>query len=216
VSFLGTPTPYRRAMLSRLHKAGIPLAIYGRHWRDNKPVVPDSGLEKTMSDIRNYAFARVRHEGFAGVAAPIRARLHRAPSVESADDVLGSLAHGAIDAAAMTPLFRNSEVNIGFTRMSGLEVSRHAVNQVKLRDFEVPLAGGFYLVEEAPDHAELYDIGREIVTWTSPEELVDRTHYYLAHPSERERIAAAGQQRAARDHTWEKRFRGLFERLGLK
>jgi hypothetical protein len=199
-----------------VHQAGLPLAIYGRHWRDNKTVVPDSGLEKTMSDIRNYAFARVRHEGFAGVAAPLRARLHRPSGVEAADDALGDLAHGAIDDAAMMSLFRNAEINIGFTRMSGLEVTRHPVNQVKLRDFEVPLAGGFYLVEEAPDHAELYDIGREIVTWKSPEELVDKTRYFLAHPTERERIAAAGQQRATRDHTWEKRFRGLFDRLGLK
>ena len=217
VSFLGTPTPYRRAMLSRLHEAGLPLAIYGRYWRDNKTVVPDSGLEKTLSDIRNYAFARVRHEGFAGVAAPIRARLHRSPGVESVDDVLGNLAHGAIDDAAMTSLFRNSEVNIGFTRMSGLEcrpVPREPGEAARFRS----AARRRILIssKKRSDHAELYDIGREIVTWTSTEELVDKTRYYLAHPSERERIAAAGQQRAARDHTWEKRFTGLFERLGLK
>jgi len=214
ISFLGAPTPWRRFALTKVKDAGLPVAIYGRHWLDNKTVMPEGGLEKTLSDIRSYAFARVRHEGFAGIAAPIRARLHRGSPAEAPADTLGDVSYGALDDAAMNGLFAHSSVNIGFTRMSGIEGP--AVNQVKLRDFEVPLAGGFYLVEEAPDHAELYDIGREIVTWKTPDELIDKARYYLAHESERKEIAAAGHRRAQRDHTWEKRFAGLFDRLGLK
>jgi hypothetical protein len=215
VTFLGAPTRYRRFVLSKVQDAGLPLAIYGRHWLDNKTVVPEGGLEKTLSDIRSYAFARVRHEGFAGISAPIRARLQRSSPSEAPSDRLGAGAHGALDDASMNALFANSRVNIGFTRMNGID-DTPAINQVKLRDFEVPLAGGFYLVEEAPDHAELYDIGREIVTWKTPEELIEKARYYLAHDSERKQIAEAGHRRAERDHIWEKRFQGLFDLLKLK
>src|SRR5262249_41029699 len=122
---------------------------------------------------------------------------------------------GALADSRLASLFRNSEINLGFTRMLGLESGSRGNNQVKLRDFEVPLAGGFYLVEEAPDHRELFDVGHEIVTWQSTEELIDKSRYYLAHESERREIAAAGRRRALRDHTWAKRFGDLFHTLGV-
>jgi spore maturation protein CgeB len=45
--------------------------------------------------------------------------------------------------------------------------------------------------------------------------LIDKSRYYLAHESERRAIAEAGQRRALRDHTWAKRFDGLFRILGI-
>jgi spore maturation protein CgeB len=134
----------------------------------------------------------------------------------SSDGVSKEAQCGALADSSLASLFRNSEINLGFTRMRGLESGRVGNNQVKLRDFEVPLAGGFYLVEEAPEHGELFDVGHEIVTWRSTDELIDKTRYYLAHESERRAIAAAGQLRARRDHTWRKRFSSLFCVLGAR
>ena len=77
------------------------------------------------------------------------------------------------------------------------------------------MAGGFYLVERSGEYEELFVRGVEMETWDSPQELIEKIQYYLAHPEERLSIAAAGKRRAESDHTWEKRFRALFSELGL-
>lgn len=116
----------------------------------------------------------------------------------------------------MLALFRNSKINLGFTRMIGDDPHQTGVNQVKLRDFEVPMAGGFYLVEKAPDYEELFKPGFEVETWRTPGELLDKIRYYLDHPKERAMIAEAGLKRARAQHAWSHRFEALFAELGLK
>jgi spore maturation protein CgeB len=86
---------------------------------------------------------------------------------------------------------------------------------IKLRDFEVPMCGGFLITGYQDELTEYYDIGKEIVCYDTKEELLDKTKYYLAHPSERERIRQAGFLRALSEHTWQKRFESLFNSLGL-
>jgi spore maturation protein CgeB len=61
-----------------------------------------------------------------------------------------------------------------------------------------------------------YEVGREIVCYRTPAELVDRARWYLAHDDERERIRRAGHERAMRDHTWHRRYQTLFEELGRR
>jgi len=39
--------------------------------------------------------------------------------------------------------------------------------------------------------------------------------YYLAHPVQAEQIRQAGRKRTLRDHTYQRRFAQLFERIGL-
>lgn len=216
ITFLGSPTPYRRRVLSLLESAGLSIEVYGRYWQDGKVVQPEHSIEKTLSDVRNYALPRLRYEGLGGVTAALASRSNRLFSRDVPEKGVRSVAQcGALPDSSLDSLFRNSQINIGFTRMRGLGSGRRSDNQVKLRDFEVPLAGGFYLVEEAPDHRELFDVDREIVTWQSTDELIDKSRYYLSHEAERRAIAAAGQRRASRDHTWTRRFNELFRTLGI-
>lgn len=216
ITFLGSPTPYRRHVLSLLERAGLPIAVYGRHWLTGKSVQPEHSLEKTLADVRNYGLPRLLHEGTGGVTAALASRLGPLLSRRVSLNGVSSAAQcGVLPDSSLASLFRNSQINIGFTRMRGLGSPSRSDNQVKLRDFEVPLAGGFYLVEEAPDHRELFDVDREIVTWQSTEELIDKSRYYLSHEAERLAIAAAGYRRALRDHTWARRFTGLFHTLGI-
>lgn len=74
------------------------------------------------------------------------------------------------------------------------------------------MSGGFYLVQQAPDHAAYYRLGREIETWSEPAELVDKALFYSAHPNEAARIRDAGHARVLECHTWKHRFDQLFQR----
>ena len=73
-----------------------------------------------------------------------------------------------------------------------------------------------YLTGYTDEIAEFYEIGKEIDTYSSPEELVDKTRFYINHPDEAEKLREAGYQRALRDHTWECRFQQLFKEIALK
>jgi spore maturation protein CgeB len=86
---------------------------------------------------------------------------------------------------------------------------------VNLRVFEINCCGGFQLLPYMEGLEKRYDIGRELVIFQSPEQLVNRVHYYLEKESERERIAENGYLRTLRDHTMEHRFNELFKTLGL-
>lgn len=218
VTFVGTPMPYRTGVLARLHEAGVPPAVYGKFWLENRQATPDRNWEKTLSDLRHYGFARLRGEGPGGLLRALADRLPhcRAQAApEQTRTLPPDLIHGFVPEGAMAAMFRNSKINLGFTRMIGEDPDRPGVNQVKLRDFEVPMAGGFYLVEKAPDYDSLFKPGVEVETWSGTGELLEKIRYYLAHDSERQAIARAGAARAQAEHSWEKRFRGLFNELGL-
>lgn len=84
---------------------------------------------------------------------------------------------------------------------------------LKMRDFDGPMSGSLYLTHHNPDLTALYEVGNEIATYSTLSECVDRARHYLAHPQERERVAAAGRARALADHTWRRRFSELFREL---
>lgn len=112
-------------------------------------------------------------------------------------------------------MYSRSKINLGFSTCGDTHRERERVLQVRLRDFEVPMAGGFYMVEEMEELADFFEPGREIVFYRGVGELAEKIRYFLGHEAERERIRLAGHERARRDHTWHKRFTDAFTAMGL-
>ena len=214
VTFLGTPLPHRVSVLARIHGQGIPLAIYGKYWQEGRQASAPASFEKIVHDIRYYAAPKLRAEGISGLLDALRRRLTPARTTIDSD-LPRNLFKGIVPEEALRSFFLHSAINLGFSRIAGDDPDKPGVTQLKLRDFEVPLAGGFFLVERAADYAELFVPGVEVETWDTTVELAEKIRYYLAHEEERRAIAAAGKRRAELAHTWEKRFRMLFAELDL-
>ena len=119
--------------------------------------------------------------------------------------------NGHIDAAQVAEVFGRARIILGY----GYVAYSRCVTTLKLRDLDGPMAGALYLTSHNPDLALLYEIGKEIETYGSIGECVDKIVHYLANDEERERIATAGRTRALRDHTWDARLRHAFEILGV-
>jgi spore maturation protein CgeB len=60
----------------------------------------------------------------------------------------------------------------------------------------------------------MFEPGKEVVAYRSPEECVELVKYYLEHDKEREAIARAGQERTLREHTYYHRMQELVEIVG--
>ena len=70
-----------------------------------------------------------------------------------------------------------------------------------LRLFEGTGIGGCLLTDTGENINDLFEPGKEIVTYRSVDEAVEKVTYLLDHEDEREEIARAGQKRTLKDHT---------------
>ena len=107
-------------------------------------------------------------------------------------------------------MYSRSRINLGF---GGIGHFRK-IRCLKGRDFEVPMSGGFYLTSRQEDLAECFREGEEIALYDDKWECLEKVRYYLDHPEEARRIAAAARRRALRDHTWEKRILAALAMVG--
>ena len=110
-------------------------------------------------------------------------------------------------------MINQSKINLDLNRDSS---DTFDCQQIKGRDFEVPMCGGFLLVEHFDDLKYYYKIGKEIETFKSPRECADKIRFYLKRQEKRELIAKAGQRRALKDHTYTVRFKKLLRQIKLK
>jgi spore maturation protein CgeB len=137
--------------------------------------------------------------------------VREAPAVTLPDKIIG----GVLSDSDMIHMYSRSKINLGFSSCGTTHETEERIVQVRLRDFEVPMSGGFYMVEYMEELEEFFDIGKEIVCYSDPEDLVGKIKYYLEHDNQREEIRRAGYKRALRNHTWHQRFEMAFKQMGL-
>lgn len=80
-----------------------------------------------------------------------------------------------------------------------------------MRLFEVTGGGSLLLTDWRENLPQLFEPDREVVTYRSAEECVEKAEWLLAHEGDRARIAAAGHARCLRDHSFDKRAARLHE-----
>ena len=110
------------------------------------------------------------------------------------------------------------EKMFGVLRASRITVNRHIAvaenNANNMRLFEATGCGALLITDYKTNLGELFEIGKEVVAYRSPEECIALCQYYLGHPDEAAAIARAGQERTLRDHTYARRMRDTAEILG--
>ena len=82
---------------------------------------------------------------------------------------------------------------------------------VNMRLFEVTGVGSCLITDWKKNLNELFEIDKEVVSFKTADECIEKVKWLLDHPIEMEHIAKAGQQRTLKDHTFEKRAQQLDE-----
>ena len=87
---------------------------------------------------------------------------------------------------------------------------KDAVNQ---RVFDCPIAGTLVLTEQTKQLEKLFDIGIEVVCYSTDEELVEKITYYHTHIQERMDIIHKAQRRIEMQHTWGHRIQTILSTM---
>ena len=205
VTFVGARYADRPHHIKALVDAGIDVHAFGPGWLDPAGV----RQVESLSDfgrlaINPTAWKRLGARAYRRVFAPERVQ----PVLPQS--VCGPM----LSDEDMVAMYSRSDISLGFSTVDS-DPNGERIVQIRLRDFEAPMSGAFYLLEYQPEFEEFFEIGSEIVCYQGMDDLVGKCEYYLAHPKEREAIRIAGHERALRDHTWQKRFTVLFEEIGM-
>lgn len=85
-----------------------------------------------------------------------------------------------------------------------------------MRLYEATGVGTMLVTDRRANLPELFEPGREVITYANGSELAERVLHYLAHDDERKAIARAGQERTLREHGYDVRMRELAAILGAR
>jgi spore maturation protein CgeB len=210
VSFIGQAYGERPGYIRHLLDQGIDVRVWGYGWQGFVPGGAADAIPLTQR-LGRAARKLFTAEGRQVLLKNFRKAAGMDPQVLLPAAAVG----GPLDDQEMIRLFSRSKINLGFSACGETHVSGERIVQVRLRDFEVPMSGGFYMVEYLDELEEFFEIGKEIVCYHGPADLADKIRYYLTHEAEREAIRRAGHERCLRDHSWQKRLTDAFRTMGL-
>jgi spore maturation protein CgeB len=207
-TFAGQRYGDRTTGILALREAGIDAHAFGQGWGGEPPSAggPPSPRPSLLAKAARAAQIALQGKNPFAAAADLRA-MERLRARHAA------ALHPIVSDDDYVALFSESAISLGFLVLGDTHRTARTLRQVRLREFEAPMAGAFYVTGFMEEIWRHYEIGKEIVCYRTLDELVDRCRYYLAHETEREAIRRAGHERARRDHTWTRRFEGLFAEL---
>ncbi len=223
VTFVGQAYGDRPGYVRSLLDQGIDIRVFGHGWDEfapNNAISDGSNRTHPAKRVLKIAQRLMTPEGWRAVGR----RLNQASQTEGVNSQLASnsvvvlpdkVIGGVLSDLDMIQLYSRSRINLGFSTCGSTHETGERITQIRLRDFEVPMSGGFYMVEFMEELEEFFEIGKEIVCYSGVEDLGDKIKYYLRNDGERESIRRAGYERCLRDHTWRKRFETVFQEIGL-
>jgi spore maturation protein CgeB len=113
----------------------------------------------------------------------------------------------AVSSVSEAPkVFYSSRINLNITLRS-IETG------IPARVFDIMSVGGFVLSNWQEEIPELFEEGKEIVTFKTPEELIEKADYYLAHEQERVRVGINGYQKIKQCYTYEHQMQKIIDVL---
>jgi len=191
-------------MKPKYRKLGIPTnRIIVSQWGANQEIFKPRKLERIHDTSFVGAYSRERHAWINKIG-----NHYPATKVFGFGWIVGE--NSDLSQLDYAKVFNETKINLnyGFTYGTGKKQL-----QIKGRDFEVPMSGGFLLTSYNEALKPYFKFGKEIETYKDIPELVKKVKYYLKHDKEREAIALAGYKRSIKEHKFSNRFKQIFNEI---
>jgi hypothetical protein len=197
ISFIGSKDELRAQLLGDAISNGLSLQIRGAGWDttgDKQLNLPASTLSSKITNQLNL----VRNIGVRGFAAYHLKRYDKKPSaIVPAGNIFEK--PGFEDYIWLS---RESAVTIGINRVPTFNsFNKKLVTYSRLRDLEAPMLGACYLTEYTAGLPFLYDLGTDIETYTTANELVYKSKELAGSANRRKELRINGQKKSLQEHT---------------
>lgn len=188
VSFVGQMYFNRDVYFRYLHKKGLDFYVFGPGWDKYKRREEGNLVNRIISRLINFT------------DRDIQKYIEPPPSDED-----------------MVKIYSKSKISLNFSEVlvreeSGSLVKRH----LRLRDFEAPMSGAFYMTGCQEELGEYFEIGKEVICYQDKEDLAHKIKFYLGKEKKMNKIREAARKKSTSEHTWDKRFKKAFREMGLK
>ena len=92
-----------------------------------------------------------------------------------------------------------------------ISFNRNIGDDINYRTFESMGAGAMLITNETSGLQKLFRDGEHLVLYDNFDDCIEKVHYYINHPEERQAIATAGTMRVQQEHTYDNRVRRMCE-----
>ena len=175
------------------------LCAHAEEWALDPNAIDERFVGETSLALAYEATARRRARAAIVLAeAGFSVRIHGGEEWKEfiAGTAAESMYHGPLEATREQPAaFHAAKATINVNSFA-------TPGMLNMRSFDVPAAGGVLLCDDREALHASFDVGTEVLAFTSVLELPDRVADLIRSPDRRNAIAAAGRQRVQRDHTW--------------
>ncbi|MBW1895109.1 MAG: glycosyltransferase [Deltaproteobacteria bacterium] len=90
-------------------------------------------------------------------------------------------------------IYSASSINVDINRLYQMDI-------IPMRIFDIMACGGFVLAEHSTELNNIFEIGKEVETYSTFDELASKAAYYLNHESEALEIAERGRDEVRKNH----------------
>jgi spore maturation protein CgeB len=105
----------------------------------------------------------------------------------------------------MYQILRDSKITLNHH----IDMANGYANNMRL--FEATGVGTLLLTDWKVNLQDMFEPGREVITYRTPQECAELIDYYIGHDAERDAVAHAGQQRTLREHSYDLRMQELVD-----
>ncbi|TSJ35974.1 glycosyltransferase family 1 protein [Mucilaginibacter corticis] len=192
ISFIGSKDALREKLLADVIERGLPVEVRGDGWLAASGLANPEPAAGYGTKIKN----QLKVLGRTGLKRFLIYHLNRFPvSPHSAVPVQNIFARPDFD--GYMDLTRNSNIMLGINRVPVFnEFGQRSTVYSRLRDLEAPMLGACYLTEHTAGLKSLYEVGKEIETYSDTDELMARCLELLGSSSRRMALRKLGQEKA--------------------
>ena len=197
-TFIGSADILRRALLGEALELGGDFFVRGPGWQsDGKTsaeLATPSGVGRTLKN----QLAMISQHGLASIGCKLKNRLFPL----SFQPVATTHIKEPIFGDEYFRITREAQITIGVNRVPTARRShRNPLTYSRLRDLEAPMLGACYLTEWTEGLGQLYELGTEVETYRTPEELCTKITELKQDPARCRQLRERGQKRALADHS---------------
>jgi glycosyltransferase involved in cell wall biosynthesis len=114
---------------------------------------------------------------------------------------------GNIEGDEVVACYRATDVLVNISREPFVDPP----TTLNLQVYHVPATGTCLLTEKVEELEEAFEVGKEVLAFESPEELLDKARSYSRHRDEAQRIGEMGRRRCEAEHSMAHRAKKLID-----